>query len=55
MFLFPNKKSKVKLLGVGEICVESEGMYLSGYLWKIQGEKGNLSSYKEDPGFQTIL
>lgn len=55
MFLFPNKRSKVKLTWDKEMCVKDGERCISTYPSEIQGEKENLSSYQEDPGFQTIL
>lgn len=55
IFLFPNKRSKVKLTWDKEICVKDGERCISTYPSEIQGEKENLSSYQEDPGFQTIL
>ena len=55
IFLFPNTRSKVKPTWDKEMCVKDGERYISIYPSEIQGEKENLSSYQEDPGFQTIL
>ena len=54
-FLFPNKRNKVKPIWDREMCVKDGEKHISTDPSEIQGEKENLSAYKEDPGFQTIL
>lgn len=44
MFLFPNKRSKVKPTWGREMCVKDGEMYISTYPSEIHREKGNLSS-----------
>lgn len=55
MFLFPNKRNKVKPIWDREMCVKDGEKHISTDPSEIQGEKENLPAYKEDPGFQTIL
>ena len=54
MFLFPNKRSKVTPTWDREMCVKDGEKHISTDPSEIQGEKDNIS-YKEDPGFQTLL
>ena len=55
MFLFPNKRNKVKPIWDREMYVKDGEKHISTDPSEIQGEKESLSAYKEDPGFQTIL